>query len=264
MQPTPPRPPQESGTSDERMKQVEQFFGQHAQDYAVSPRHAHGGDLDRLLARLDLYPGQRALDVATGPGHVAFQLAARGLVVVGLDRTPEMIALAEQEQAARATAAPPVRFVLADAAAVPFDDGSFERVTCRRAAHHLPDLDGALREWARVLTPGGLLGISDLSAPDAYLDELNAVERMRDPSHQAAQSADQWMNRLAAAGFRLAWLEVTVEPMTPLEWLSPVAPDSPEGRRALTAIAKWPPATRAALLPNGTFYKYRLLLTAQR
>jgi ubiquinone/menaquinone biosynthesis C-methylase UbiE len=243
---------------------VEGFFGAHARDYAASPRHARGGDLARLLDAIRTAPGQKALDVATGPGHVAFQLAERGLSVVGLDVTPAMLAVAQESAEHRPDLVGRLQWVLADAARVPLADASVDVVTCRRAAHHFPSIPAALREWARVLRPGGVVGISDLTAPRGQLDALNAVERLRDPSHQAALSADEWVDALVAAGFRLRWSEVTVEPMTALEWLSPVRPESGEGRAALDAIAAWDAGTAHALHDDGVFMKYRILLVGER
>ena len=243
------------------MNEIQRYFGQHAQDYAQSARHARGSDLARLLDALHLEAGQRALDIATGPGHVAFQLAERGLEVTGADLTPEMLQLAQAAERER-TLPHPISWVAADAASLPCEDSAFDVVVCRRAAHHFPNLPRVLQECRRVLASGGRLGISDMTAPAANLDALNHLERLRDPSHQAAQSADQWVGHLLDAGFGLEWLEVTVEPMTREEWLSPVQPGSPEGQAAFQHMAGWPAPTRAGLLPDGTFLKYRILVTA--
>lgn len=243
------------------MNETQRYFGQHARAYAQSARHARGQDLTRLLDALNLKAGQRALDLATGPGHVALQMAERGLAVTGADLTPEMLAVARAAERERQLEQP-IRWVAADAARLPLPDHAFEIVVCRRAAHHFPDLARVLQECRRVLAPGGRLGISDMTAPAASLDALNELERRRDHSHAAAQSADQWIGHLLAAGFRLEWVEVTVEPMTPQEWLAPVQPASPEGQAAFQCLAEWPAPTRAALLPGGTFLKYRILLTA--
>jgi 2-polyprenyl-3-methyl-5-hydroxy-6-metoxy-1,4-benzoquinol methylase len=240
---------------------VRAFFGAHAEAYRDSPRHARGADLDRLVEALDLAPGLTALDLATGPGHVARALARRGLTVTGLDLTPAMIAVARE---AAATEGLSVTWVEGDVAALPFPDAAFDRVTCRRAAHHFPALGQVLTEAFRVLKPGGLLGISDMTAPALAVDALNTVERIRDRSHHAALTPDAWLDGLVTAGFRLRDLRVTVEPMTPVEWLLPVSPDSSAGQEALGRIADWPERVREALAPGGRFLKYRLLLVAEK
>jgi ubiquinone/menaquinone biosynthesis C-methylase UbiE len=73
----------------------------------------------------------------------------------------------------------------ADAEALPFDDASFDLVTCRLAFHHFPNPRQAIAEFARVLKPGGVLGFSDnIVVPDKQAaGYYNAYEKLRDPSH---------------------------------------------------------------------------------
>jgi SAM-dependent methyltransferase len=84
-----------------------------------------------------------ALDLGTGTGEGALRVAARfpSAEVVGVDVAEEMLALARRK-------APGIRFEQADAAALPFEDGSFDLVT---HANMIPFFD----EVARVLRPGG-------------------------------------------------------------------------------------------------------------
>jgi ubiquinone/menaquinone biosynthesis C-methylase UbiE len=84
-----------------------------------------------------------ALDLGTGTGEGALRVAARfpSADVVGVDVAEEMLALARRK-------APGIRFEQADAAALPFEDGSFDLVT---HANMIPFFD----EVARVLRPGG-------------------------------------------------------------------------------------------------------------
>ncbi|MCL5967263.1 MAG: methyltransferase domain-containing protein [Firmicutes bacterium] len=239
----------------------EQFFGQRAHSYRLSARHARGQDLDRLLAHLDPKEGGRALDLATGAGHVAVRLAGLGLQVTALDPTSAM--LNEARDFARERGAE-VDFVQSVAESLPFADGTFDVAVCRRAAHHFSDLAQALSETARVLKPGAVLGISDMTAPREAMSDLNRVEQIRDPSHVQARTADEWLGLLLGAGLRLQVLEVLVEPMTPEEWLAPVSPVEPEGAQALLTIRRFEEPARSMLSPDGTFVKYRLLAVAQK
>ena len=98
-------------------------------------------------------PPRRVLDLGTGTGQAAFVVAERfpESEVVGADLSPEMIAVAR-------SSTPPhldgrVRFELADAAALPYDDGAFDLVTL---ANMIPFFD----ELARVTAPGGALVFS--------------------------------------------------------------------------------------------------------
>ncbi len=95
--------------------------------------------------------GGRVLDVATGTGTVALALASQAAEVVGTDIAPAML----QQARARAVGCPNVQFVSAEATALPFADQSFDAVVCGAGLFFVPDMPAALREWRRVLRPGG-------------------------------------------------------------------------------------------------------------
>lgn len=113
-----------------------------------------------------LAPGDAALDVCCGTGDLALELAARvapGGHVVGCDFSEPMLDLAREKAAARGGGG--VRFEWADALALPYDDGRFDAVTVGFGARNLSDLDGGLREMARVLRPGGRLVVLEITQP---------------------------------------------------------------------------------------------------
>jgi SAM-dependent methyltransferase len=93
-------------------------------------------------------PGRRTLDLGCGEGRVARDLIAAGHTVVGVDAAPAMV------EAAR-NAEPGFEVHLADAASLPFDDGTFDLVVAFMSLQDVDDLEGAVRESARVLEPGG-------------------------------------------------------------------------------------------------------------
>ena len=100
--------------------------------------------------------GARVLEVGCGPGHLSTRLAQRGFDVTGLDLDPAMIARA------RANTDPPENrggrrpsFLVGDAAALAFPDGSFDLVVSTLSMHHWADPAAGLAEIGRVLRPGG-------------------------------------------------------------------------------------------------------------
>jgi SAM-dependent methyltransferase len=95
-------------------------------------------------------PGRRTLDVGCGEGRLTRHLASLGHRMVGVDGSPTLI------EAARA-AAPEMELHLANAAALPFDDASFDLAVSFMCLHDIDDLAGTVREMARVLEPGGQL-----------------------------------------------------------------------------------------------------------
>ncbi|MBS0517439.1 MAG: methyltransferase domain-containing protein [Proteobacteria bacterium] len=118
---------------------------------------------ERLAQLLDLGPASRVLDVAAGRGTSAIHLAERfGCEVVGVDYSRQNVDAASR-LADRAGLAGQVRFHVADAERLPFDDASFDAVLCECAFCTFPDKAATAREFARVLAPGGCAGLSDLT-----------------------------------------------------------------------------------------------------
>jgi ubiquinone/menaquinone biosynthesis C-methylase UbiE len=183
--------PDESPRRDEIQDKVREQFGANAQKYVTSKVHAAAHELPWFLEMCQPAAHMRALDVATGGGHIALMLAPHVEHVVASDLTPTML------DAARAFITPRadnVSFELADAEALPFEDASFDLVTCRIAAHHFADIFKFVLESARVLKPGGALVVQDhFASPDERAAEyLDAFERLRDPSHNKVYSEELW------------------------------------------------------------------------
>lgn len=180
---------------------VREQFGPAAEAYAVSKVHVGGDDLDAMLAAHAFTGAERVLDLGTGAGHTAFAFARHAAEVVGIDVTPEMIAVAQGQ--AEKLGAKNVTFEDGDAARLPFAAASFDIVTSRHSAHHFPDPAGALFEARRVLRPGGRFLLVDAVSPEnPALDTfLNTVEFLRDYSHVRDLRASEWLRAFDAAGF---------------------------------------------------------------
>lgn len=105
-----------------------------------------------------------ALDLATGTGDFALELAARPAItgVVGLDFSPQMLALA-QKKAKRSRLKRLVQWVQGDALALPFSDSHFACVTSGFGLRNFADMEAGLREMVRVVRPGGRVVILDIS-----------------------------------------------------------------------------------------------------
>jgi demethylmenaquinone methyltransferase / 2-methoxy-6-polyprenyl-1,4-benzoquinol methylase len=126
----------------------------------------------RMTAELTAPRGAVALDLATGTGDLALELARQGgRFVVGADFCPEMLAAAVEKVHADAGGAG-IAFIAGDAQRLPFPDNTFDCLVNGFALRNLSDLDGALREFRRVLKPGGRLACLDLTHPPRALRPL--------------------------------------------------------------------------------------------
>jgi len=173
-----------------------------ADGYVTSETHAHGSDLDRLLAIVQPQPNWTALDIATGGGHTALKFAPFVAQVIASDLTPRMLERArrfivEEREIDN------VSFEQADAENLPFETDRFDLVTCRIAPHHFPDAQRFVNECARVLKPAGVFMLQDQVLPlnPEAARFVDGFERLRDPSHNRAFHEDEWRAMFARARF---------------------------------------------------------------
>lgn len=120
----------------------------------------------RTVRSLALEPGQRVLDLATGTGDLAIQIARRhpDVSVVGLDPSQGMLEVA-RSKCARKRLDDRIELVTGDAQELPYENDSFDAVTMGFGIRNVPDRMCALTEIARVVRPGGRVGILELSEP---------------------------------------------------------------------------------------------------
>lgn len=112
------------------------------------------------LDALGLRDGARVLDLGCGRGRHLHALAVReGVFAVGAD-----LSLADMAEARRAwrelLPGAPLTLSLADAHRLPFEDDAFDAVICSEVLEHVEDWEGVLSEIARIVRPGGRIGLS--------------------------------------------------------------------------------------------------------
>jgi len=100
-------------------------------------------------------PAGTVLDAACGTGRHSDYLATQGHRIIGVDRSPAMLAKAREKLAEG-------DFREGDLAALPVETGSVDAVVCALALVHLPELGRAMAEFSRVLRPDGRVLISDV------------------------------------------------------------------------------------------------------
>ncbi|MBD8057160.1 methyltransferase domain-containing protein [Rhodococcus ruber] len=170
--------------------------------------HPGGLALTRRLGRaLQLRPGTAVADLASGPGTTARLLAAEfGAHVDGVDLSGVAVARATAA-AADAGMAARVRFHLGDAEALPLPDGCVDAAVCECAFCTFPDKATAAAEFARILRPGGRVGITDVTVterglPAELTDLAGWIACIAD-----ARPVDEYSRILAGAGLRTTLIE---------------------------------------------------------
>jgi len=108
--------------------------------------------------------GRVAVDFCCGTGDVTLLLARHGASAVGVDFTPEMLARAVRRRASRSERA---LFVLGDASRAPVRSGSADLATIAFGIRNIDDRAAALRDFARVLRPGGILVVLEFGRPSS-------------------------------------------------------------------------------------------------
>ncbi|MEO6796840.1 MAG: methyltransferase domain-containing protein [Candidatus Dormibacter sp.] len=138
--------------------------------------HPGGLRLTEHLAKvIGLERGHRVLDVASGRGISAIHLARTvGCSVVGVDYSAENVVTARRA-ASEHGVSDRVRFLAGDAERLPVEDGGFDAVIAECAFCTFPDKPAAAAEFARVLRPGGRLGLTDLLRSRPLPAELSSL-----------------------------------------------------------------------------------------
>jgi len=139
--------------SESQQARVQAQFGPSAAAYVKSPGHAAGPDLDQLLAWGGKRGAARVLDVATGGGHTALAFSRFTPSVVAVDLTLPMLQAAREFVTAEGAAG--VRFLCADAEALPLPARAVDAYTIAFGIRNVTRIERALAEARRVLRPGG-------------------------------------------------------------------------------------------------------------
>jgi SAM-dependent methyltransferase len=160
-----------------------------------------------LLEAVSQHEPMTLLDIACGTGYLAFQAAQRGALVSGVDFSKNMIDAARQRH-------PALKFLEADAEALPFADGAFDAVVINFGVHHFPLPLRALREAKRVLRSGGRIAFSVWASPDEHALHRITFDALREagvvgaalptPPGGAVNRIDTCISLLRGAGFSAA------------------------------------------------------------
>jgi len=187
---------------------------------------------EQLVADLQVRPGERLLDIGGGTGNTALAAARRDADVVCTDIVPEMLDYARQRAEMEGLS---YATEIADAQALPYDDGSFDVVTSTIGVVFAADADKAAEEIVRVLRPGGRFGLTAW-VPEAPGGKLLQLVRQHDPRDHPGDPL-RWGTRagveglFARRGVQLRYAERTTDFTAPspevqweryVDWYAPV------------------------------------------
>ena len=196
-----------------------------------------------VRALIETLPPGTVLDAGCGTGRYSTMLADRGHEVIGVDQSGAMLDIARKKL-------PSADFRGGDLTALPLPGCSVDAVVCALALVHVPDVASALREFARVLRPGGRLIISDVhpflvmlgwQAQFPAQDGREREDPRRGFMRLHCHLASEYTSAATAAGLKLRSL---AEPaLTEAAVVTPAADIVPDANRAafigLPAVSVW-------------------------
>lgn len=190
-------------SNQDGVRAIAEAFGYSADQLAEIPAEANMGlSCGNPTAFASLKPGEVVVDLGSGGGLDVF-LAAKTVgpegKAIGIDMTPEMIALAEANQAK--SGATNVEFHLATIDKLPLPDQSVDCVISNCVINLAADKQAVFREVARVLKPTGRLAVSDIALKAPLPEELSKSWAAYVGCVAGAISIDAYRDGLLAAGF---------------------------------------------------------------
>jgi arsenite methyltransferase len=192
-----------SGLSSDHdgVRAVAEAFGYSPDELASIPAEANMGlSCGNPTAFATLRPGETVLDLGCGGGLDVFLAADKvgpAGKAIGIDMTPEMLALSRRNAAGRTN----VEFHQATIENMPLPDASVDCVISNCVINLAPDKPAVFREIARVLKPGGRLAISDIALKKPLPPEIGNDLMAYVGCVAGAILIDDYRSWLSAAGF---------------------------------------------------------------
>lgn len=199
-------------------------------------------DLQSLMGGLPKH-FSKILDIGCGYGHAFEELEQRfsPCEIIGLDADPQLLSRAGKAAAAALT---PVTLVAGHAAAIDCADNSIDLIFCHQTFHHVIEQEQALKEFFRVLKPGGVMLFAE--STKRYIHSLLIKVFFRHPM-DVQKTAEEYRAMIREAGFDLPDERIAMPflwwsrpDLGALEWLGIQAPHQHREETLFNAVAVKP------------------------
>ena len=170
---------------------------------------------ERVIERLAPHAGVKWLDLACGTGAVAERAAEAGADVTGVDLAPALIETAKERASERGLE---IDYRVGDCENLEFEDGTFDVVSSTCGVMFAPDHEATARELARVVKPGGRIGLANWTPAEKGLAAIFRIMRPFQPTPPEGVGFpfdwgdEQHVNDLLGDAFELE-LERSISPL---------------------------------------------------
>ncbi len=232
---------------DPIQRSAQEQFARQSHRYGQGHILENVSDIEAALQWMALPARADVLDLATGGGHTGLYFASLGHTVTLADIALPML---ERAQATAVERGLKVEVRQHSAEQLPYNDATFDLVTCRVAPHHFSRPEDFVRETARVLRPGGWFLLIDGSVEDDQPEAeewMHWVEKYRDPSHNRLITPRTWARWCDAHGLRVIRSEITPFKQPDLNWYFETAATTPADREKVLDLVRHAPESARKL-----------------
>ena len=191
--------------SDDYKEESKEKFNKQAEkfDSGIGGKHSRELYAD-VLHKLDQFSFNTLLDVGCGTGNLLSLISSKYEVQLsGVDISKNMLEIAQDKLGEKAD------LRVGDSENLPFDDDTFDIVTCTDSFHHYPRPENVLKEMKRVLKPKGRLLIVDPYAPTPFRQLVNIYMHFNKSGDVKIYSKTEIHKLLENTGFKdIEWEQV--------------------------------------------------------
>ena len=188
---------------DSHTKKIQKQFNRQANQYAQTKQAKDVQAMAGLVRLTKTDRHSQTLDVACGPGRLTMAFAGHAKQATGLDVTENLLDIGRTE--AQKLGIDNIEFTYGSALDIPFENETFDTVSCRAAFHHFSEPGQVLQEMARVLKPEGEILIADILGNEdtATATRHDALEQLCDPTHVRCISKTYFQRLFNATGLEI-------------------------------------------------------------